>query len=141
MILLPVVPMCHISVHFSHSSLLILIASVLNRKSSGNECTTRKMYQMSYCKAVKPPMATFPFLIESCVVICSLCRESPESMTCGKTSHFTLLLFVSIDIYTPWPYAHKKLIPGAPLMQFQQLWIIAGRHDAYWRRSSLKVFS
>jgi len=34
-----------------------------------------------------------------------------------------------------------KLIPGAPLMAFQQLSIIAGRHDAYWRSSSLKAFS
>lgn len=54
-----------------------LISLMLNRKSSGKEISTTKMQQMSYCKAVKPPLASFRLLlIESCVVIRRLCRET-----------------------------------------------------------------
>ncbi len=57
-------------------------ASVPNRRSSGNESATRKLHQMSNCKAVKQPPASFRLLlIESCAVICMPCAEA-ESWEC-----------------------------------------------------------
>lgn len=107
-------------------------ASVPNRKSSGNESATRKMHQMSYCKAVKLPLANFRLLlIESCAVIHRPCGETESQ----------LQLCMYISILHVCMFTNMKLIPGAPLMPFQQLLIIAGRHDAYWSRYSLKVFS
>lgn len=80
-------------------------ASVPNRKSSGNESATRKMHQMSYCKAVKQPLASFRLLlIESCAVICRSCGET-ESWECDLWKLPTPVLYV--HIYTSSLYVHK----------------------------------
>lgn len=70
-------------------------ASVPNRKYSGNESATRKMHQMSYCKAVKQPLASFRLLlIESCAVIC-VGKQSPVSVTC-ENSQLQVCMYISI---------------------------------------------
>lgn len=58
-----------------------ITALVPNRKSSRNERATRKMHQMSFCKAFKLPLASFRLLTRSCPVIRRLCGET-ESWAC-----------------------------------------------------------
>ncbi len=117
-------------------------ASVPNRRSSGNESATRKLHQMSNCKAVKQPPASFRLLlIESCAVICRPCGEA-ESWECDPRKLPTPVLYVhTVSILHVCMFTNMKLIPKAPCIPFQQLLIIAGRHDANWCRSSFKVFS